>query len=111
MDNSARSRGRTVATADELVKLGTATLVGGYPLDVYAGPDKTVTLYEPESTVSFTLSDGGVEELRELLGRAAMPGRLPVNHGPACRCTPCMAEPSYESRRAEAFRGAIPGGE
>lgn len=33
-----------------------------------------------------------------------MPG-LSVNHGPACTCTPCLAEPSYRARR-EAARAA-----
>lgn len=58
------------------VKLGTVTLAGGYPLDVLAGADGTVILYEPESTISFTLSDTGRDELRELLDRAAMPGQV-----------------------------------
>lgn len=39
-------------------------------------------------------------ELRELLDRAAMLGPSSrVKHGPACDCTPCKAEPSYEARR------------
>lgn len=59
----------------DLIKLGTAHLVGGCPLDVYAGPDATVHLYEPESGLSFAFSDYGADELRELLDRAAMPGQ------------------------------------
>jgi hypothetical protein len=62
--------------ASELVKLGTAHLVGGCPLDVFAGPDATVTLYEPESGTDFTFSDYGADELREMLDRAAMPGQV-----------------------------------
>lgn len=60
--------------SSDYVKLGEAHLVGGCPLDVIAGPDATVILYEPESTLSFTLSDYGADELRDLLDRAAMPG-------------------------------------
>jgi hypothetical protein len=59
--------------ANEYVKLGTATLVGGYPLEVIGGPDATLILREPESGYSFTFSDLGVEELAELLARATAP--------------------------------------
>lgn len=39
-----------------------------------------------------------LENLREAVDRAAMPGQR-VKHGPACNCTPCLAEPGYRVRR------------
>jgi len=38
------------------------------------------------------------DRFAEAVARAVTPGRVPVKHGPACECTPCLAEPSYRAR-------------
>jgi hypothetical protein len=62
--------------------------------------DRTMLAFSDDSGMECLVEMGpdARDALRELLDRAAMPGQR-VNHGPACGCTPCKAEPSYEARR------------
>ena len=41
------------------------------------------------------------DRFAEAVARAATPA-VRVKHGPDCRCTPCLAEPSYRDRRETA---------
>jgi ferric-dicitrate binding protein FerR (iron transport regulator) len=54
----------------------------------------TVTLYG----ASVDIDGAEKERFAEAVARAVTPGQR-VNHGPACNCTPCLAEPSYRARR------------
>ena len=82
------------------VLLGQVHDADGDVVEVWRNADETVSLISLCSNEdAFTFAPGGLDEVRELLDRAAMPG-VSVKHGPACGCTPCKAEPSYEARRA-----------
>jgi hypothetical protein len=59
------------------VTLGSATLVGGFPLEVfYDDEERTVMLWDPQSFQAFTLTDEGTGQLAELLARAVTPGQV-----------------------------------
>jgi len=45
------------------------------------------------------------DRFAEAVARAVTPGRVPVKHGPGCRCTPCLAEPGYRARGQVSDRG------
>lgn len=59
------------------VTLGSATLVGGFPLEVlYDEEERTVMLWDPQSFQAFTLTEDGAGELAELIARALTPGQV-----------------------------------
>lgn len=74
---------------------------GTVKADTWSDGDVRLTVTQDEDTwAQAVFTRDGFAALRELLDRAAMPGAR-VKHGPACGCTPCLAEPGYVSRRGE----------
>lgn len=77
-DRTAEARqvldGPALGNSETEIPLGSATLVGGFPLEAFLLDDGAVALWEPASAYAFTLSDQGAEQLHELLGRALMAG-------------------------------------
>lgn len=64
------------------------------------GEGVIVRPYDPVAVVTgMRFSGGRRDRFAEAVARAVTPGRVPVKHGPGCRCTPCLAEPSYRARR------------
>lgn len=70
-------------------------------VQVIAKDDGGVSLVDLRTLAAVDLDGENRDALRELLGRAAVPGRR-VRHGPACGCAPCKAGPGYAARRAGA---------
>lgn len=81
----------------EYVKVDSGEDIFGKPWEVGMRRGVLVVTFGEKRRV-FDDEDGGREKFAEAVARAVTPG-VRVKHGPACGCTPCKAEPSYEARR------------
>jgi hypothetical protein len=85
--------------SDRYVNAGNDRTPSGISWRVGAWGDK---LYVYVGGTLVSLEGEQRDRFAEAVARAVTPGRVPVKHGPGCRCTPCLAEPGYRARREAA---------